>query len=166
MTVRPGAIAHRPAGFARRCATAVLFGVPTVAWAVLGGDLASVGRDQARLQATQRATALQAAPSANGRALALADGSSVTEYLSAQGVVYAVTWSTRFKPDLEALLGAHASGYTAAAGVLLRTPGIKRHVVVQHDDLVVESNAHLGNFSGRAYLRSLVPREVSLDALR
>jgi hypothetical protein len=37
---------------------------------------------------------------------------------------------------------------------------------VQQGDLVVESNAHLNAHVGRAYLRSLLPTGVAIDAIR
>ena len=46
------------------------------------------------------------------------------------------------------------------------TPGIRHHAVLEQDDLVVESSAHLNAFVGRAYLKSRVPGGMSIDAIR
>ncbi len=96
----------------------------------------------------------------------MADGSSIREFISPDGIVFAVSWSTRFKPNLESLLGTHAAGYAAAASEAMRTPGIRRNVALQRGDLVVHSTTHLNAFVGRAYLRSLVPQGIGADELR
>ena len=96
----------------------------------------------------------------------MADGSSIREFVTPSGVVFAVAWSTRFKPDLEALLGAHATTYATAASEALRLPGIRRHVELRRGDLVVRSTAHLNAYVGTAWLQSLVPQGVGVDALR
>jgi len=94
------------------------------------------------------------------------DGSRITEYAGADGIVFAVSWSTRFKPNLELLLGRHATTFAVAARDAMKTPGLRRHVVLQRDDLVVRSAGHLNTYTGRAYLRSRVPPDVDVDAIR
>jgi hypothetical protein len=64
------------------------------------------------------------------------------------------------------LLGSHAPAFAAAARDAMKTPGLRRHVVLQRDDLVVRSSGHLNAFTGRAYLRSRVPTNVDVDAIR
>jgi hypothetical protein len=155
---RPGRIV------AAVCAAAALLGAPA-AQAVLGGDAATIGNDELRLMGVRRqAAALR--PQVQTREIALADGSSIREFVSPSGVVFAVAWSTRFKPNLESLLGTHAAGYAAAASDAMRAPGIKRNVVLKSGDLVVHSTTHLNVFVGKAYLRSLVPNGVGVDELR
>jgi len=149
---------------AATCAAAALLAAPA-AKAVLGGDASTIGDDEARLNGVRRqAAALR--PQVQTREIALADGSSIREFVAPNGVVFAVAWSTRFKPRLESLLGTHAAGYAAAASDAMSTPGIKRNVVLQRGDLVVHSTTHLNVFVGKAYLRSLVPNGVGVDELR
>ena len=146
------------------CAAATLLAVPA-AQAVLGGDVSTVHDDETRLKgAPVKATALRA--QVRSHEITLADGSSIREFVTPPGVVFAVAWSTRFKPDLASLLGAHAAGYSAAAADAMRAPGIKRQVVLQRGDLAVHSTTHLNVFVGKAYLRSLVPPGMSIDELR
>lgn len=135
------------------------------AHAVLGGDAATIQEDQIHMQGQRRQA--QALPlQVQSHVITLADGSSVREYVSPSGIVFAVAWSTHFKPRLEMLLGQHAAGYTAAAHEASKKPGIQRHVRLTHGDLVVLSTAHLNAFVGKAYLRSLVPAGVNVDELR
>ena len=145
-------------------ALAAMLGAPA-ARAVLGGDVSTIGGDQQRVKGERRfATALRVQTETH--LITMADGSSIREYVTPGGIVFAVAWSTRFKPDLEALFGSYAQTYAAAAGDALKTPGIKRNVVLQRGDLVVQSTVHLNNFVGRAYLRSLVPQGIAVDELR
>ena len=133
--------------------------------AVLGGDLASVGSDQARLQGTRRQSQ-SLRVDVTTHEIGLADGSRIVEYASADGFVFAVRWSTRLKPDLSHLLGTEFPAYAAAATDALRRPGIQRRVRLERGDLVVESTAHLNAFVGRAYLRSRLPKGIDADQLR
>ncbi len=135
------------------------------AHAVLGGDLSTIADDHQRLKATRLQVAPVTAPSSS-HVITLADGSSIREYTTAGGIVFAVAWSTRFKPDLTALLGQHATAYAAAASEAMKAPGIRRQVELRQGDLVVQSAGRLNAFVGKAWLRSLVPAGVDVDALR
>jgi hypothetical protein len=146
------------------CTAAALFTAPA-AQAVLGGDASTIGDDELRLKGLRRQSAVLR-PQILTREIAMADGSSIREFVAPNGIVFAVAWSTRFKPNLESLLGTHAAGYAAAASEALRAPGIRRSVVLQRGDLVVHSTTHLNVFVGKAYLRSLVPQGVGVDELR
>ena len=135
------------------------------AHAVLGGNVSTIADDHARLKATR----LQAVPTSaqiGSHVITLADGSSIREYTTAGGIVFAVAWSTRFKPDLAALLGQHAVTYAAAASEAMKAPGIRRQVDLRRGDLVVQSAGRMNAFVGKAWLRSLVPAGVDVDALR
>jgi hypothetical protein len=133
---------------------------------VLGGDEASVQADQQRLQGVRRQSlSMRAQTAAVMHEIRQSDGSVIREYMTPDGRVFAVTWSTHFRPDLETLFGAHAASYTAAAAEAMKSPGIKRQVHLQRDDLVVRASAHLNVFMGRAHVRSLVPAGVDVDAL-
>ena len=145
-------------------ACSTLLAVPT-AQAVLGGDASTIGDDQTRLKGVRRQV-MAPRIQVQTHEIAMADGSSIREYVSPGGIVFAVAWNTRFKPHLEALLGQHAASYAAAASDAMRTPGIKRNVVLQRDDLVVHSTVHLNSFVGKAYVRSLVPTGINVDDLR
>jgi hypothetical protein len=113
-----------------------------------------------------RRHALAVHPLVSMHAISLSDGSSIREYVTPAGIVFAVAWSTRFKPNLQALLGQHAASFDAAASAALRLPGIKRQVVLKHGDLVAHSAGHLNAFVGQAYLASLVPEGVHVEDLR
>jgi hypothetical protein len=125
---------------------------------------ASLQADRQRLFAVQR--------QASGlgfdvHTLNASDGSVVREYVGPDGVVFAVTWSTRGKPRLDQLLGRHFEGYaTAGREAMQRRSGVVHAAALQRGDLVVESTAHVNAFVGRAWLRSKLPFGMGSDALR
>ncbi len=162
MSVGPSrALALRVAAVLGACG--LLVGSP--AHAVLGGDVSTVADDEVRLRGAPHAVVIASA-AVRTHEIAMADGSTIREFVGPSGTVFAIAWSTRFKPDLDALLGAHAATYAAAASEAMRTPGIRRNVELRRGDLVVRATAHLNAHTGKAWLPSLVPAEVDVDALR
>ena len=147
---------------------AVLLSTP-LAHAVLGGDASTIDDDTTRLKGVRGpGMRLQSASVAQVQVhvISMADGSSIREFVAPNGAVFGVAWSTRFKPNLEALLGAHAGTFAGAAAEAARAPGVKRNVVLERGDLVVHSTSHLNSFVGKAYLKSRIPQGVRIDELR
>ncbi len=92
-------------------------------------------------------------------------GTTIREYVSPQGIVFAVTWSGLANPDLRTLLGSYAAEYERAAG--RGSPGRgKRAQRVVADHVVVDRWGHMRDVHGRAYVPGLVPEGVSLDEIR
>jgi hypothetical protein len=147
------------------------------AHAALGGDAASIAQDRGRLgasllvassgrpQAQAQAQAPTSAP-VQAHRLTLADGSTVTEFITPGGRVFAVSWSTRLKPRLDALLGAQSAVYAAAAQRSMRVPGPRHALSIDEGDLVVHATSRLNAHVGIAYLRSLVPAGRSINDFR
>jgi hypothetical protein len=153
-------------GAAKALALAAALGaaLPLPAGAVLGGDAGSVQADALRMGARR---AQQAGLAMQAHTLTLADGSTITQYLSADGQVFALSWRTRFKPRLDDLLGPHFETYAQAARAAQRQrPGLRHAARLQQGDLVVEAHGHLNAHVGRAWLRSRLPAGVLPDALR
>ncbi len=97
------------------------------------------------------------------------DGGSIREYVSPQGLVFAVTWHTRFKPRFDTLLGRYHPRYAAAASAARARPGrpgIQRQATLQADDVTVQSSGFLNAFAGRAWVPSLVPTGFDMSSLR
>ena len=151
------------------CALLCTLAAPA-AHATLGEGAASIHVNQMRLAGTRRQAAALGVLSAQGvqvHTLTQADGSTVRQYVSADGRVYAVAWNTRYKPRLSELLGTHFSAYAQAGRrAMQQRPGVLHQARLQQGDLVVESAAHLNAFVGRAYLRSRLPAATSPDAIR
>lgn len=133
------------------------------AWAVLGGDIASIQSDALRLQGVRRQAA---ALDHTVHEIVQPDGSRVRQYANAQGRIFMVTWTQRGKPRMAELLGAFEHDYRTAARQVLEQPGLRRQVQLQVGDLVVQSTMHLNQHSGSAWLRSQMPASLAAAARR
>jgi hypothetical protein len=151
-------------GAAARASLVALLLPAASAWAALGGDVAGVQSEQARMRATRAVTSAPQGVSVHDTRLA--DGSSIRQYVNARGIVFAVAWSTRLKPDFSQLLGRHESEFDAGLAATVRPPGLGRALDIQRGDLVVHSGGRLGAFVGKAWLTSQLPAGVSPDAVR
>jgi hypothetical protein len=92
-------------------------------------------------------------------------GTTIREFVSADGIVFAVAWNGIAHPDLRPLLGAYHGEYRDEA---LDSPHVKgrRSRRVAAENVVVERWGHPRDLHGRAYLPALLPPGVEIDALR
>jgi hypothetical protein len=124
--------------------------------ATLGEDVGSVASNVQALSATRK---VQKLASGERHELTLASGVVVHEYVSASGVVYAVTWRGPRMPDLRELLGSYFAQLSARAPT-----GGHHRVTLRGVDVVIRSGGHGHSFAGRAWVPSLVPNGVDVDA--
>jgi hypothetical protein len=93
-----------------------------------------------------------------------AEGTTVREYSDASGIVFAVSWSGPFKPDLQQLLGAYFKAFRDAprvpGGAALR--GTQR---IDNGGIVVHTGGRPRAFFGRAFVPALVPAGVDVQVL-
>jgi hypothetical protein len=89
-------------------------------------------------------------------------GNLITEYVNADGIVFALTWQGSFKPDLHQLLGDYFKTYVAVEGA---SSG-RQSKMIQQSQVVVVSEGRLRNFHGKAYIPRLVPSNFSPDTLK
>lgn len=166
------------------CAALLLLGAPAV-WAkdALGDIHSSKASGSAAAVATPNAFASSNMPApapapalVARRALAqqarysvedvqASDGSRIRKYIADDGLVFALSWNTLYKPDLSALLGQYFSSYAGAAKTAAQKGGIQRQFQHETADMVVRSGGHLHVFTGYAYLRAQFPAGVSPQAL-
>jgi hypothetical protein len=86
------------------------------------------------------------------RSSILASGTAVREYVGSDGIVFAVTWSGPFLPDLNELLG---DNFTLLKKESVRLPKAGRgQVIVTERDISIESTGRMRAFQGRAWVRS------------
>jgi hypothetical protein len=128
--------------------------------AALGDDVASVERDQLRLQGSLRTVTTA---SYRLHEIQAPTGTVIREFSGPDGSVFAVSWEGPFLPNLRQLLGASYDAYLQAARSSRRGRG---PLWIQLPDLVVQSSGHPRGFHGRAYLPRRVPEGVSADAIR
>ncbi len=130
-------------------------GLPPSARAALGGNSDSVEADRASMRAEAHAGTNSASQT---RVLELPSGTTVTEYLASNGVVYAVSWHGPSLPDLHQLLGNYFVHYQSAS----QQPVVRHRVVrVSNSDIVIESNGKMRAFVGRAWVPALLPNGVT-----
>jgi hypothetical protein len=141
---------------------AVVLGVVQQAGATLGGSADSVTTDRKALSAVQRATTVK--PGYTVQEI-VSDANHVREYVSSEGVVFAIAWNGFMPPDLTKLLGSYAAEYEQALRNTPRRTGV-RHQHVQGKKVIVETWGHMRNLQGRAYVPALVPSGVSLDEIK
>jgi hypothetical protein len=130
--------------------------------AALGGGLDSVESDRKALAATRHQA--MAEPGYQVHELE-SDGLRVRQYLSPQGVVFAVAWDGLAHPDLDTLLGPYAAAWREADATAPRSPGRRARALTARN-LVVEQWGHMRHLQGRAWDPALLPPGVTADAIR
>jgi Protein of unknown function (DUF2844) len=134
--------------------------IPGVASATLGEPVASVTSDSASMQGSIK---VEERSIYRLHEIRLPSGSSVREYVTLDGNVFAVAWSGPVVPDLRQTLGKYYEAFLSGAESK-SSPG--HRVDVQQDDVVIQTGGHMRALFGRAYLRSAVPSGVDAGELR
>ncbi len=140
----------------------ILLALPFPAYASLGGGADSIEADRAAMkgQVQTRQGSAYSVHQIQGT-----QGTAVREYLSADGVVFAVAWQGPFVPDLQQLLGSYFDMYVQGVKEE-KARYVGRHPLnLQLPGLVVQRSGHLRAESGRAYLPEKVPLGVNVEGL-
>ena len=157
----------------------IVLRAPGAAMATLGGSAQSIAADQRALggqvrmlnqprsstggRALQEQPPAPSSPAYTVEQISTPTGATVNEYLSPNGTVFAVSWRGPRPPDLSQLLGAYFAEYRTAAA----SPSAQRgHLLVQTENLVVETGGHMRDLRGRAYVPGLLPPGVSADEVQ
>lgn len=127
----------------------------------LGGDATPVVADQK----TGKSIIRRAVPARSYtiQDIQSADGTTIREYVNAEGKVFGVSWTGPVVPNLEQLFGAHYESYREA--LKGRGPG-RKPVRVDRSDLVVQAAGHMRAYRGRAYVPQMLPSGVSTDEIK
>ena len=130
--------------------------------AALGESVDSVQSDREALSAVQGTVTVRKGYTVQEIE---SDASTVREYISPSGIVFAIAWNGLVHPDLTKLLGSYAGEYEQA---LQQTPREwdRRRLVVKTNQVVVEKWGHMRNLQGKAYVPALVPSGVSVDEIK
>jgi hypothetical protein len=121
----------------------------STSWAALGGHQAQFGAKAIRQQVQPVATAVTGYTVSQ---TTLDAGTTVREYVDASGVVFGVSWSGPFLPNLKELLGPYFDQMTSAQERQRQRPQ-----VINQPDVVIQSGGHMGAFQGRAWLTGKLP---------
>lgn len=98
------------------------------------------------------------------RTTTFANGTQVNEYISAQGVVFAVTWEGPFLPDLKALLGKYFAAFTAESARLPKAG--RAPIVLSTAEVTIYSGGHMRAFEGSAWLPNAFPPGFTANDVR
>ncbi len=94
------------------------------------------------------------------------DGNTVKEFVSSNGIVFAVSWSGQNHPDLSQLFGSYYEEF-ALADTNLSKPHSKNHPPhVQTSKIAVHRWGHMNDIHGLAYIPKLLPAGVDLASLK
>jgi hypothetical protein len=137
----------------------VLGAVPS--WAALGEYESSVSLDQQSMRGQLRSETRQGYKL---HQITSANGAVVREYVSPDGKVFGISWQAPLAPNLQQLLGSYFTQVQRANPSQTRRRG--GPWVVRTDDFVFVSGGHMRSFHGRAYVPSLLPKNVSAEVVR
>jgi hypothetical protein len=130
--------------------------------AALGGPADSVESDRRALHALRGGTTVNDSYSVQEMDY---DGTALREYVSSDGIVFAITWNGIRHPDLTTLLGSYVKSYNEALQKTPFQPGARR-LSLKADGVVVEKWGRVRSLHGRAYAPDLIPPGVALDEIR
>jgi len=92
-------------------------------------------------------------------------GSTVKEYVTQDGVIFAVTWRGLSNPDLSQLLGTYYSDYRAEKARVPRKKGM-RFENTETSQVVVRRAGHMRDLQGQAYDARLFPVGFTVEDLQ
>lgn len=141
-----------------------VFVFPLSASAVLGGDATSVHADKVRMKGTLRSTQTEAY---TVHEILSPNGTTVREYISSLGKVFAVVWQGPFIPNLRELFGQYFEQYSKAAQTRKSNHAhIRGPMLIQEPGLVVQTGGHMRSYLGKAYIPEMVPQGVNIEDIR
>lgn len=155
---------------ARAAALAALLPM-TCAHAALGGAIGAGPMGAAPITGSAGSTTPATAPVTllNGAVLMRTSvdtgGTTINEYASNTGEIFAYTWQGPTMPDLPALLGAYDASYRAGAAAGRAAERDLHASRVVQPDVVVESGGQMRSYVGRAWLPGALPAGVTPDDL-
>jgi Protein of unknown function (DUF2844) len=147
-------------------AACVLLLVPAIApaaWGALGQPAATVEHDQVMMKGQRHSR------SADGYSVdtITVAGMQIKEYVSPDGIVFAVVWKGTGMPDLPLLLGEFFDDYQAGVSAARRrAPRARQPFRMKSERLVVERAGHSRSLWGRAYLPAHIPAGVKPEDIQ
>jgi hypothetical protein len=145
------------------CGILAILAVPFPAAASLGGDVASVQADVAKMQASLQTSSRD---SYTVHEMQTPAGVAVKEYASASGKVFAVTWQGSVHPDLRQLLGTYYDQYVQAVQAQRAHRRGRGPLLIQEPGLVIQVTGHMRSFQGKAYVPQMLPAGIHVEDLR
>ena len=132
------------------------------AWATLGQIEGSVSVDQQHLRSEDLVQSFQAY---KVHQLTTTNGIIVREYVSPKGLVFGVAWQAPFMPDMHQLLGDYVTALQSATQAQTQIQR-RRSLIIKTNDFVFLSAGRLRFYTGRAYVPSMIPGNVSVEVVK
>jgi len=132
------------------------------AWAALGQYEGSISLDKQALKSEDQ---VRAFPAYKVHQLTTTHGVTVREYVSAQGLVFGVSWGGRFMPDLHQLLGNYVNNVQSASASETHIRHL-RGITIKTSDFVFTNFGHMQSWAGSAYVPSMIPANVTAEVVR
>ncbi|MGA2562572.1 MAG: DUF2844 domain-containing protein [Steroidobacteraceae bacterium] len=139
---------------------AALLATPRPAHSSLGAGVDSLAVDQQMLGGTDVVTPMT---TYDLHEIKAASGTTVREYVSREGTVFAIGWGGPSHPNLQQLLGNSYAAYQVAARVNRRG---HHFLSINTPDLVASVLRLQRTSNGRIYVPTLVPQGVAVASLR
>jgi hypothetical protein len=137
--------------------------LPASVSAALGEARASVERDRVKMKG-QRLSRSAQGYSVDTITVA---GMKISEYVSSDGVVFAVVWKGTGVPDLQLLLGEYFEEYREGLhAARSQRPKVRKPFQLKSDRLVVERGGHSRSLWGRAFLPTALPPGVTAEDIQ
>lgn len=137
---------------------------PFQASATLGSDVTTVNEDRAKMQGALMSI------TRNDRfevhQLQASNGTTVREYVSSTGTVFAVSWEGPWMPDLRQVLGPYFDAYQRTVPAVRNARRSHGPLTIRSGDLVVQIGGHPRAFVGRAYIERLMPQGMQAQTIR
>lgn len=95
------------------------------------------------------------------RTTTLSTGTEVHEYVSDQGIVFAVSWQGPFKPNLRKLLGRHFGKIANHEG--RKAKSSRSNMELKDSEVVIRTGGHMRAYEGQAWLPAQFPAGFSED---
>jgi Protein of unknown function (DUF2844) len=132
--------------------------------AALGGSATSIDADRVKVQGAL--LRVQTADRYTLHEIQSAAGTTIREYVSPAGNVFAVAWNGPAMPDLRQVFGEYYSVYQQEVERVRRTRRGRGPIAVDNGNLVVQISGHMRSLTGRAYVKQLVPNGLDPAAIR
>lgn len=147
--------------------------------ASLGGSIESIESDRKAFEGKLRSMTTESSQKKYTVHEISRDGTQIFEYALPDGTVFAVSWRGPTQPDLSVLLGDYYREYQDTLSSLNRSGNptgntadhrtIQRRGrstrVIRSKNMVIERSGHMRDIRGKAYLPSLMPKEVKPEDL-
>jgi hypothetical protein len=94
-----------------------------------------------------------------------AGGTTINEYASSTGQIFAYTWQGPTMPDLPGLPGAYDASCLAGEAAALASDHDLHDSRVAQPDVIVGSGGQMRSYAGHAWLPNALPAGVTADDL-